>query len=126
MVCTVIFAWESVSPYMRTSLRVNMSPEASMKKTRKITETLCGAATTTALLPPSHTSPQNETVEGAAAGAGGVLGLPVCAIDSISAAAFFTSATGLDDFCVERLTDAEMVFAASGTRSHSATASSLQ
>src|SRR6185295_12049845 len=101
---------------MRTIFRLKRSPDASMKNTRNTTATTAAAASAT-LLPPVHTMPQNDGGgDGGAATADDGALLPVCAIDSISAAAFFTSATGLACLPLALLSDVAIERAASGTR----------
>src|SRR6185503_4591413 len=55
----------------------------------------------------------------------GALGLPVCATASISAAAFFTSATELEGLRAVCLIDVAIAFAATGTWFQSRSASSV-
>ena len=101
-----------------------------MKKTRKSTTVSCVAAV---VMPfqPAQSSCQMETCAGeSAAGAGvaadalGAAGLPVSATLSISAAAFFTSVIWPAGLRAMRCTVREMLFAASGTFSRIACASS--
>src|SRR5687768_4903197 len=96
-----------------------------MKKTRNTTTITCAAAVTTPL-PPAHTIPQKGTAVGAAAVAGGAVVLPVCATASISAAAFFTSATGLAGVRAAFFTELAIALAATGTCSQRRSTSSRQ
>src|SRR5258706_10250748 len=113
---------------MATSLRLKRLPEASMKKTRKITAVACETAAT-AVLPPLQMSSQNEADDCAGAGGGGGAGvadLPVEAIASISAAALFTSATELEGDRAILRNEPETARAVAGTWSHTRWTSSLQ
>src|SRR5689334_16017261 len=98
-----------------------------MKNTRKITTITCVAAVAKPW-PTRPTVVQNGVAGGGGAGVaagGGGLALPVCATASISAAAFFTSAIGLDGVRAACLTEVAIAFAATGSWSHSRRKSSV-
>src|SRR5258708_15457066 len=109
---------------MVRSLRLNRSPDASMKNTRNTTTIICAPASITFFQPAQSTCQKGM---GTAAGAGGgeaLAGLPVCAMESMSAAARFISVTGCDGLCTNFCSDLEMLLVAAATSSRSACASS--